>query len=145
MWFEICYNHSWLTSVKRNEYGSPELSAICDLVSFCNSHILAVPWWCMYSWANHPGVLSQTQFWLWCSSPLWTVFCVWLDESHQNICWLCWLNLHIHRSDTTWGWHLCQTHQMLGQVSSTQQVGFDLNKDSLKIPFDLVVPDSLWL
>lgn len=53
--------------------------------------------------------------------------------------------LTIHRPDTTWDRHLCQTHRMLGQVSSTHQVGFDLHKDSLKIPFDLVVPDFLWL
>lgn len=53
--------------------------------------------------------------------------------------------LTIHRPDITWDRHLCQRHWMLGQVSSTQHVGFDLHKDLLKIPFDLVVPESFWL
>lgn len=41
-----------------------------------------------------PGAPSQTQWCLWCHSALWTTFYVWLDESHQNICWLYWLNLY---------------------------------------------------
>lgn len=128
------------------EYGNPELSTIRGLVSCCNSTYAGSALMVVYSWANQPGLPSQPQWCLWCSSPLWPVLCVWLDESHQNICRLLAESpLTIHRGDTTWGRHLCQTHWLLGQVSSTQQVGFDLHKDSLKIPFDLAVPDSFWL
>lgn len=103
---------------------------------FCSSRVLAVPWWCMYSWASHPGVPSQTQWCLWYSS-----LCVWLDESHQNICWQSWLISTDHPQTR----HYLRQTLLSGQVSSTKQVDYDLHKDSLKIPFDLVVPDCLWL